>query len=75
MADTSDINREGFDLPNQAADMTAPDVNAWFVREVLPQVRRSFVRLNRKRVRKRLDDDTVGHLVSYWLRSSRRCRF
>jgi len=36
MADTSDINREGFDLPNQAADMTAPDVNAWFVREVLP---------------------------------------
>jgi RNA polymerase sigma factor (sigma-70 family) len=36
MADTSDINREGFDLPHQAADMTAPDVDAWFVREVLP---------------------------------------
>lgn len=36
MADTPDTDREGERPHHQGADMTAPDVKAWFVREVLP---------------------------------------
>jgi len=36
MAETPESNREYADPCGSGANMTAPDVNAWFVREVLP---------------------------------------
>jgi RNA polymerase sigma-70 factor (ECF subfamily) len=36
MADIPESNRENADPPGSGAEMTASDVNAWFVREVLP---------------------------------------
>jgi RNA polymerase sigma-70 factor (ECF subfamily) len=36
MAETPESNRENADPHGSGAPMTAPDVNAWFVREVLP---------------------------------------
>lgn len=36
MSETSDSGRENADLRRRSAGMSAPDVNGWFVREVLP---------------------------------------
>jgi RNA polymerase sigma-70 factor (ECF subfamily) len=54
MADTPDRDRENADSRGSGVPMNAPDVNAWFVREVLP-LEAALVRFLGRRWRNRKD--------------------
>src|SRR6185437_14927741 len=62
MAETSDTNREGLDLLRVGGAMTAPDVDAWFVREVLP-LEAALLKFLRRIRRDRTDVEDLCHDV------------
>ncbi len=62
MAETSDTNREGLNLRNVGAAMTAPDVDAWFVREVLP-LEAALLQFLRRSRRNKSDVEDLCHDV------------
>jgi len=62
MAETSDSNREGLDLLRVGGAMIAPDVDAWFVREVLP-LEAGLLKFLRRIRRDRTDVEDLCHDV------------